>query len=65
LGHGAHPAITCFALKICCHFYREEVAKLSENRAWKRQQRLLEGSWTLIAKLEEYYAIHELKLLAY
>lgn len=65
LGHPLHPAITCFALRVCCHFHYQWVESLSSQRQWRRQRTLIDRAWRIISALEEFYGVWELKARCY
>jgi hypothetical protein len=65
LGHPLHAAITCFALRICCHFHQAWAEELKANRDWTRHRVLIDRAWRLIQTMEEHYGVQRLKTLCY
>jgi hypothetical protein len=65
IGHPLHSVITCFALRICCHFHHQWAEDLESRWEWRRQRMLIDRAWRIISALEEYYGVLELKTLCY
>ena len=64
LGNSLHPAIVCFALRLCSHHYYSASEATESNRAWQRQRRLVDRTHMLILKLEEHYHTDEFLLVS-
>jgi hypothetical protein len=51
IGHPLHPAITCYALRLCCGCYIEALDGTSSATLFRAQHELLDTAYRLITKL--------------
>ena len=62
-GYPAHPALTCYALRLCCHYHLLAVQAKGTAMDIDRHQELVDAAFGTIAKVEEYFGTYQLRLL--
>jgi hypothetical protein len=62
-GYQVHPALVCYAMRLCCHHHRLAVLSKGRARDIEIHESLVDAAFGTIAKLEEYFGTYQLRLL--
>lgn len=63
LSHPVHPAVTCYALRLCCYLYITHIDESQPVAVRQRQFKHLDRAYALAVALGQYYGTDELRLL--
>ena len=63
IGYSMHPAIVCYALRLCCGYYIESLDGTGSVTLFRAQHELLDNAYNLILKLGGHYHTEEFLIL--